>query len=123
MTIAALCRVVAEGMGYKTNSSGMIARRRYQQGKPVDDTGFWVDPCDFMLCGNAMLEVLEWLQDGTIHDAFEVSIQSDCGAWTVYLNSGRSEAFQDGSAGDIHLPTAVLIAFMKAVRGVDVEVV
>ena len=108
MTLEDLCRTVAEKMGWEDDGYGCL----HPPGEfDPNNAAAQFDHTD-LLTGDGMLEVLEWLKKQDFNMQFQ--------AYVYLFNKLKPKGTWDVSWLDIN-PTAVLLAFMKAVKGVDVE--
>ena len=116
MDLASLCRAVAEEMGWKDDGYGWV--------RPLDrydpDNAAPQIAHDDLATGDGMLEVLKWLRKR--HCC--TSIYSDHNyCWELQLidNIDRDPHRPTCYRQHKDAPIAVLLGFMKAVKGVDVE--
>lgn len=118
MTVPELCKAVAEEMGG-------LPKREIPTFDPGSGDSWMTEEepsADWLATGNGMLEVLEWLTNNpNLEDNTYFVELTTAENWATAFITKLGGVTRFGK-GHKHLPTAVLLAFMKAVRGVDVEV-
>lgn len=117
MTLTDLCKAVAEEMGWPVYSH-MIGEEEF----------FYLvhrvtaRPVDWLTTGDGMLDVLKWLQTQEPGQYFSVGVRSAIGGgWNTEFFSNFPGDDREGVWFHEDLPAAVLLTFMKAVKGVGVE--
>lgn len=116
MTLPELCKAVAEEMGFEIiqMGQGRIGIRR-----PNGRGGNNFHDLNWLATGTGMLEVLEWLRKEMGYPTVKFWQYDNLGG--VELSPNPSLLSDDPIGKHTHKPTAVLLAFMRAVKGVDVE--
>lgn len=120
MTLAELCRAVAEEMGVQVYEAEVEGLWFWQKNiGPGTDIALEMSVLYFAT-GDGMLRVIEWLEK-----KFEM-IQVEWGSTIKLVHiydayTDKHGYMETWEASHQHAPTAVLLAFMKARKGVDVE--